>query len=339
MEPKLTREITPGSVGECCLIPTPPNWMKRFVGYEYITAQAAARRSQNVLGAMACLAGGAQLHTRANLEAIGGQIDTSSLAEDTFTTFKTQLAGNRVVFDGNATVWAEEPDNIDGLWKQRLRWGRGNVQVSFRYKHMWFRPSPDHGLGSYSFGLFWFCLFLLPIFMIVASASLIALFFIDFPLSWAAFKMLWITNAIGYIFITSFTLMIDPETARNTWREAVTFPGLISLAIIHYTLFPRFFKWALLEVLELVHIPASGPVLRSIILFIYFWLAASMLVAWAAKVIESRRRLRWLSPPLVYISGYGPLLCAIMFTSYIKEARGAEMTWDKTEKTGKVAMP
>ena len=161
MEPKLTREITPGSVGECCLIPTPPNWMKRFVGYEYITAQAAARRSQNVLGAMACLAGGAQLHTRANLEAIGGQIDTSSLAEDTFTTFKTQLAGNRVVFDGNATVWAEEPDNIDGLWKQRLRWGRGNVQVSFRYKHMWFRPSPDHGLGSYSFGLFWFCLFLL----------------------------------------------------------------------------------------------------------------------------------------------------------------------------------
>ena len=339
---KMTRHFADPEVGAVTAYikegSRPPNWMNRFIGYEYITAQAAARRSQNILGAMACLAGGAQLHTRANLEAIGGQIDTSSLAEDTFTTFKTQLAGNRVVFDGNATVWAEEPDNIDGLWKQRLRWGRGNVQVSFRYKHLWFHPSPDHGLGNYSFGFFWFSLFLLPIFMIVASASLVTLFFIDFPLSWAAFKALWIINAIGYIFITSFTLMIDPVTARNTWREAVTFPGLLSLAIILYTIFPRLFKWALLEVMELLHIPTNGLVLRSIILFVYVWLAASMLVAWAAKGFESRRRLRWLSRPLVYIAGYGPLLCAVTFTSYIKEARGAEMTWDKTDKTGKVAM-
>ncbi len=42
----------------------PGNYLTRFIGYEYITAQAAARRSQNVLGAIACLAGGAQLHTR-----------------------------------------------------------------------------------------------------------------------------------------------------------------------------------------------------------------------------------------------------------------------------------
>ena len=115
--------------------------MTRFIAYEYITAQAASRRAQNVFGALACLAGGAQLHSRANLEAIGGRIDTTSLAEDTFTTFNTQLAGRRVVFDGNATVLAEEPGNILGLWKQRLRWARGNVQVTLRFKHVWFRPS------------------------------------------------------------------------------------------------------------------------------------------------------------------------------------------------------
>ena len=73
----------------------PGNYLTRFIGFEYITAQAAARRAQNVLGAVACLAGGAQLHSRANLEAIGGRIDTTSLAEDTFTTFKTQMAGHR----------------------------------------------------------------------------------------------------------------------------------------------------------------------------------------------------------------------------------------------------
>ncbi len=45
----------------------PGNYLTRFIGYEYITAQAASRRGQNVLGAIACLAGGAQLHTRTNL--------------------------------------------------------------------------------------------------------------------------------------------------------------------------------------------------------------------------------------------------------------------------------
>ena len=67
--------------------------MNRFISFEYIGAQAGARRAQNVLGAQACLAGGAQLLRRESLEAIGGEIDTSSLAEDTFTTFNVQLAG------------------------------------------------------------------------------------------------------------------------------------------------------------------------------------------------------------------------------------------------------
>jgi hypothetical protein len=74
------------------------------------------------------------------------------------------------------------------------------------------------------------------------------------------------------------------------------------------------------------------------ILFVYCWLAASMLAAWAAKLLEQRGKLRILSPPLIYISGYGPLLCAITFAAYISEARGAEMKWDKTEKSGKVAV-
>jgi len=34
-----------------------------------------------------------------------------------------------------------------------------------------------------------------------------------------------------------------------------------------------------------------------------------------------------------------PLLCACTFASSVKELRGAEMTWDKAEKTGRVAMP
>jgi hypothetical protein len=37
--------------------------------------------------------------------------------------------------------------------------------------------------------------------------------------------------------------------------------------------------------------------------------------------------------------GYGSLLCSCTFASYIKELRGAEMKWDKTEKTGGMVIP
>ncbi|MGI8449575.1 MAG: glycosyltransferase [Streptosporangiaceae bacterium] len=317
----------------------PGNYLTRFIGYEYITAQAAARRSQNVLGAVACLAGGAQLHSRANLEAIGGRIDTTSLAEDTFTTFKTQMAGRRVVFEPHATVWAEEPGDIGGLWKQRLRWARGNVQVTKQFKKVWCRPSPTHRLGSVSFSVFWFCLFLLPVFMILASASLIALYFSNFAMAWIVFHVLWIINALTYVFITSFVMMIDWVTGRHAWVEGILFPGAVSLSIIIAACFPRLLRMIFYDMLPLMGIVLTSTERRALVLFAYAWLAGSMLVAYLGKAIEPRRYGRVPSAVFIYIAGYGPLLCACTFASYIKELRHAEMKWDKTEKTGKVAMP
>ena len=337
---KMTRHLADPTVGAVTAYimegSEPGGYMTRFIAYEYITAQAGARRSQNVLGAMACLAGGAQLHSRENLEALGSRIDTSSLAEDTFTTINTQLGGRKCVFEGNAIVKAEEPDGIVGLWKQRLRWARGNVQVSLRYKSLWFRPNGEHRLGSISFGVFWFTIFLLPVFMILSSASLVVLFFVDFPLSWETFKKLWIINAISFIFITSYCLMIDTETAKRAWKEAVIFPGVISVLIILYTVFPRLFGAVANGALDLLDIN-TPLVVKSIIFFAYVWVAACMGVAYLGKFFEAHGLPRLLSRLMVYLGGYGPLLCAVTFASYGYELRGAEMTWDKTVKTGKVA--
>ncbi len=225
---RMTRHLADPGVGSVTAYikegSRPGNYMTRFIGYEYITAQAAARRSQEVLGVIACLAGGAQLHSRANIEAIGGRVDTTTLAEDTVTTFETQKGGRRVIFEPHATVWAEEPGRIGALWKQRLRWARGNVQVTRRFKSVWFRPQPNNRLGSVSFGLLWFCLLLLPVFMVLASGSLVILFFIDYQLAWTAFHVLWLTNVITYIFITSFTLVIDTQVGRHTWKTSPPVP-------------------------------------------------------------------------------------------------------------------
>ncbi|MDA0169458.1 glycosyltransferase family 2 protein [Solirubrobacter taibaiensis] len=297
----------------------PSNYMNRFVSFEYISAQAGARRAQNVLGAQACLAGGAQLLRREALEAIGGEIDTSSLAEDTFTTFNVQLSGRRVVFEPHAIVWAEEPRDIAGLWKQRLRWGRGNVQVTLRYRRYWLRRKAGK-LGGLSFALIWFAIFLMPALMVISSASLVALFALDRELSIDVFRSLWALNLLAYLFVTLAAFAYDGPAARRSWLEAITFPGLVSLAIIVWT--------------------TIAPVLDNapdwLLLFTYVWLSASMLAAYLVRCIETLPRIGWLARPLLYVVGFGPLLCVISATAYVAELRRAEMKWEKTEKTGTV---
>lgn len=315
----------------------PGSRLTRLIGYEYATAQAAARRSQNIAGAMACLAGGAQLHSRANLEAIGGRIDTGSLAEDTVTTFRTQLAGRKAVFEGNAVAWAEEPDSVVALWKQRLRWARGNVQLTRRYRTLWFRPTRAHRpLGGIGFGIGWFSLLLQPVFMITSSAGLVALYFLDSRRAWSVFALLWVITLAGYLFTTFFTLTIDPETARRTWRSALLFPGAVSLCLMLYAAAPAAVSGLGREALALADLQWTLDRRSPLILFAYVWLSACMLVAYGAKAVE-RGRWRRLGPLLLALGGYGPLLCAVTLAAYVHELRGAAMTWDKTEKTGKLA--
>jgi cellulose synthase/poly-beta-1,6-N-acetylglucosamine synthase-like glycosyltransferase len=314
----------------------PASCMARFIGYEYITAQAAARRSQEVLGVIACLAGGAQLHSRENIEALGGRIDTSTLAEDTVTTFKTQLAGRRAIFEPHAVVWAEEPEQILALWKQRLRWARGNIQVTRLFRGIWFRPSRGGRLGSISFGLLWFSILLLPVLMLTGSGSLVVLFFIDYPLAWAAFHGVWLAGVITYVFITSFTLLIDPSVGKRTWKEAVLFPGAVNVIILLAAILPGLMNWLARQMVAAAGFTMTPAWPRGIELFVYIWLAACMGVAYLGKVCESRPLGRVIGPALLYIGGYGPLLCAITVAAYLRDLQGAEAHWDKTEKTGKV---
>jgi cellulose synthase/poly-beta-1,6-N-acetylglucosamine synthase-like glycosyltransferase len=315
------------------------NYVNRFIGFEYITGQAASRRSQNVFGLLYCLAGGAQLHTRANIEALGGQIDNSTLAEDTLTTIETQRRGRKAIFEPHAVVWAEEPGSLQALWKQRLRWARGNVQLTKMYRHMWFRRQPGCRLGGVSYGLSWFSLLLQPLFMVWGSLALVGLYFVNTPLTWRVFDLLWLTNAISYVFITCYTLLIDPQVGRRTWTEALLFPGIINFLIMISAIFTRPMHALAAALLAAFGLRITPAWVVAGALFIYVWLAGAMGVAYLAMLAESRPGGRVLSRILLYIGGYGPLMCAVTFTSYLKELTGAEARWDKTEKTGKMTAP
>jgi cellulose synthase/poly-beta-1,6-N-acetylglucosamine synthase-like glycosyltransferase len=306
-----------------------PAAVARFVGFEYVAAQAAARRAQNVLGAMACLAGGAQLHSRVNLEAIGGEIDTTTLAEDTCTTFLTQLGGRRVVFDPTVHVLAEEPASIRALWKQRLRWARGNVQITSRFRKVWFRPSRDHRLGSVSFGVVWFSVFGLPVAAVLASVGLVVLHAVNDVAALELFTWLWWLAVVAYVYVTLLTLMLDHRTARRAWFEGLAFPGLGAIVVMVAAWRPN--TW-----LELVGIDVTQETRTVLLYVLYAWPLVAMMLAWLLKLLDGVVRWRWVTSLLLYVVGFGPLLCAVTLDAYIKEARGAAATWDKTEKTGRV---
>jgi cellulose synthase/poly-beta-1,6-N-acetylglucosamine synthase-like glycosyltransferase len=307
-----------------------PNYVQRFITFEYITATGASRRAQNVLGFLACLSGGAQLHSRANLQAMGGRIFSKTLAEDTFTTFYTQLNGRRAIFEPNAIVYAEEPDSLDMLWKQRVRWARGNVQITKVFKQLWFNRGKHSDLGSPSMAVLWFSIFLMPVFQITTSISLIVLYFVDEPQAWLVFRAYWITASLVYLLVTLASYVVDPESARKSWREGILFPGLISLSLIFFALFEPFLAPSM------EHFTVASWVRSAFQLFLYSWLTGSMALAWTAVALERRFGPGKLSTGALYLAGYGSLLCAVTFGAYVKEAMGSAMTWDKTVKTGKV---
>lgn len=310
----------------------PGNLVSRYIAFEYITAQAASRRAQNVLGALACLAGGAQLHSRASLEAIGGRIDTSTLAEDTVTTFRTQLEGYKVVFDGNAVVWAEEPGQLVALWKQRVRWARGNLQLTSIFRRLWFRPGAGTRLAGPVFGLLWFSIVFMPVFMILAAVGLVGLYLLNPAWAWQAFGGFWGVNVAAHLFVTFYSMAIDPGTGRRAWFEGITFPGLISLVIMGISLLPE----TRLPRELVTPGPHTALTTASVgVLLLYAWTALSMPAAWAIYRLEKAGLPGWLRNVLLLVVGYGPVLCAITFASYISELRKTGLQWDKTEKSGK----
>ncbi|MCT1479738.1 glycosyltransferase [Microbacterium sp. p3-SID336] len=333
---KLTRHLADDKVGAVTAYiaegSRDRNYLTRFIAIEYVIGQLSARRTQNVGGAIACLAGGAQLHSRANLEAIGGRIPTGTLAEDTMTTFESQLHGRRMVFEPHAVVLAEEPRTIDSLWKQRLRWARGNVQLTSIYKNLWFRPSSDHNLGSFAFGLAWFTILLLPVFMLLAAAGLIALLLLHSDVAEFVFRFMWIGAACIYIFSMLYSVQLDPRIGRQSWREAIMFPGLGALVLMVLALFP----WMLDGLLRAFGEEATDQTRFVFLLVIALWGPVSMVGIWLARVVEPLPGGRFFAGLLLYVCGYGSLLCAITVDSYLKEWRRADASWIKTEKIGRV---
>lgn len=332
---KMTRHLADPQVGAVTAYireaSEPGTYLSRSIAFEYIVAQGVSRRIQNVLGALACLAGGAQLHSRENIELLGGKIDTSTLAEDTFTTLQTELNGKRALYEGNATVSCEEPEEVNALWKQRLRWQRGNIQITQHFKNVWFRHSDKHRVGGWLFGSLWFAILLMPIFMICTSIGLIGIFFISKHFSYYLFNLFYLVGLNLYLFTLGISCYIDLKTFKRVWFEAVFYPGLITWFCLIQLLFPSMWGYPHSlhddKFIEWNDIP---------LLLMNLWIGLCLFAAWMIRIMEKGAWPKRCVDIALFIVGYGSLVCAMNLSALVVEWRKVDMQWNKTERLGRL---
>jgi len=102
---------------------------------EFCSIIGLIRRAQSTYGRLFTVSGVLCAFRKRALEDAGWW-SARTITDDIDVTWRVQVAGWRVVFEPNAIVWILMPETLRGLWKQRLRWAEGGVEMMVDF----FRP-------------------------------------------------------------------------------------------------------------------------------------------------------------------------------------------------------
>jgi cellulose synthase/poly-beta-1,6-N-acetylglucosamine synthase-like glycosyltransferase len=115
------------------------NWLTRCQALEYVTSINIFRRALDVFGAVTVVPGALGAFRRSVLGA-GGLYDRDTLTEDFDMTVKTLKSGSIVQASSYAVAYTEAPQTLKDLYKQRMRWYRGNFQTIFKHRDAFTNP-------------------------------------------------------------------------------------------------------------------------------------------------------------------------------------------------------
>ncbi len=109
------------------------NWVTKWQGVEYVTAQNLERSALAMFGAMMVVPGAVGAWRRSALTEVGGY-PHNTLAEDQDLTIAIQRKGWKVAYDQDAVAWTEAPESFGALMKQRFRWAFGTLQCLWKHQ-------------------------------------------------------------------------------------------------------------------------------------------------------------------------------------------------------------
>jgi cellulose synthase/poly-beta-1,6-N-acetylglucosamine synthase-like glycosyltransferase len=100
---------------------------------EYIASINIYRRALDVFGSVTVVPGALGAYRREALVG-GGVYDTDTLVEDFDVTIKALKSGKIVQASTSAVSYTEAPQTLKDLFKQRIRWYRGNFQALWKHR-------------------------------------------------------------------------------------------------------------------------------------------------------------------------------------------------------------
>ena len=115
------------------------NWLTKCQALEYVTSINIFRRAFDVFGAVTVVPGALGAFRKSILEA-GGLYDRDTVTEDFDVTVKTLKTGSIVQASSYAVAFTEAPQTLRDLYRQRMRWYRGNFQTILKHRDAFINP-------------------------------------------------------------------------------------------------------------------------------------------------------------------------------------------------------
>jgi len=137
------------------------NMLSKFISYEEAVRYETYLGGKDVLNLFVPLTGSCYFVRRSVLDEVG-EWDDGSLSEDMELSARLVEGGYKIRYASNVRSWQENPASLNQLFRQRVRWFRGCMEVSLKYGKLlkrWDRGCIDAEVTL--FGPFIFVLFLL----------------------------------------------------------------------------------------------------------------------------------------------------------------------------------
>lgn len=146
------------------------SFLARLQAIEFSSIVSLLRRSQRIWGRVVTVSGVVAAFRRSAVFDVGG-FSPNMPTEDIELTWKLQKRFYDVRYEARAIVWMTVPTSIAGLYKQRLRWARGLMQVFHKHADV---------IAHWKYRRMW------PVFIESALSILWALCFVVLTLIWIA---------------------------------------------------------------------------------------------------------------------------------------------------------
>jgi cellulose synthase/poly-beta-1,6-N-acetylglucosamine synthase-like glycosyltransferase len=125
------------------------NFLTKCQALEYIFSINIMKRALDTFGSITVVPGALGAFRKGTLTA-GGSYDKDTLTEDFDTTLKVLKSGKVVQASSHASAYTEAPETMRDLYKQRMRWYRGNYQTISKHRDAFTNPGSAFSIDSVS---------------------------------------------------------------------------------------------------------------------------------------------------------------------------------------------